>query len=195
MSGRASRVRSRTAQFCRQQPLPPRRTAPVLPPWAWQRQRVDASGQTGQVTAIVRRVPSAVTNRLLTVLMLLAISACGDDGDGSLGSGGCGPNENCTTTSHTLGPTDPGLRLLVCLDAAATADDRQALFDRVSIPSATGVGTDLVSGVISVEARPHGIAIELSPSMTTDQRDDLEGVLAKDPVVSVTESSGDCGSQ
>lgn len=95
-----------------------------------------------------------------------------------------------TTTSTT---TAEASVLLVCLGPDASSADVQTLLsERTSVPSDTGVGTDLVEGIIAVAVRTHGIVVELDPLITADRRDELIAMLEEEPVVSVDAGEGDC---
>jgi hypothetical protein len=111
----------------------------------------------------------------------LLIAACGDDSDVS-------PSTTTTTTapqSEARPASTSDDVVLACLGSEGTPEDVQALWDLVSVPSETGVGTDLATGVASVSLRGSGIAVEFEPGAGEVDRQRVLQLLEEPPVEAV----------
>jgi hypothetical protein len=104
---------------------------------------------------------------------------------------GCGDDDGVTSTTTTAEQPQPKAAspsdqvVLACLGSEGTPDDVQALWDRVSVPSDTGVGTDLAVGIAAVSARGNGIAVEFEVGAATADRERVLDVLDEPPVEAV----------
>lgn len=105
---------------------------------------------------------------------------------------GCGDDEQTRGTTTTSAAVEGPTTLLVCLEGDATDAEVRTLFDRASMPSSTGVGTDLLDGIAGVAARTRGIAVELDPQITPAHRDELVAIFGADPVSAVREAPAEC---
>lgn len=127
------------------------------------------------------------TRHLRVAVLVAAVATLVGCGDGT---------EEQTRPANTMTTSTTAVEaavLLVCLGPDASSADVQTLLsERTSVPSDTGVGTDLVVGIIAVAVRTHGIVVELDPLITADRRDELIAMLEAEPVVSVDAGEGDC---
>lgn len=110
----------------------------------------------------------------------------------ALMAGTCREDDNTgTSTSTAAANSDPrpasssDQLVLACRGSDATPEDVQALWDRISVPSDTGVGTDLAPGVASVAVRGTGLGVELDATAAVSDRERVIELLAEAPVVAV----------
>lgn len=124
--------------------------------------------------------------RLLVVLVGVVGAACGS-GDASEGEAPSSTEQDRASTA-----AQRSNEVLACLSGDASDEEVTALFERLSVPHESGVGTGLLDGIAAVSARTRGVAVEFEPSTTSARRAEIVGVLKAPPVVAVRRASEGC---
>ena len=107
---------------------------------------------------------------------------------------GCSDEEGVSSANTLTAPppsqpaaaTPSDQVVIACLGPDHTSDeDLRDLWDRISVPSETGVGTDHLPGIAAVTTRGNGIAVVFDAGTTTADRERVLDSLDVAPVEAV----------